>query len=405
MAKKVQLPVIGGVRKVIQGTDVAVGTTIAEIGSNTVTLAQLAQLLGNTQSPSSGTIGGGGGGANAALVPGPGLTGGGPLLGAVPLRLIAPSPVFIFGDSAEGDQGIPGSPGVNGIIGINGLPGASVYFTAEDGEDGWPAIPGDQGPQGLTGGAGPPSPAVFFLASDGEEGGIGAPGVQGVPGVTNPYNLSVETHTAAVPAFLANDYFESVTLDTGGTRFSGATAWTWLNQATATATMADGHLITSYTSATGTPAAHILQAPPAGSWTIQADLQPVLGNNVWSLEVYNSATTKSLTWGFQNAGTSGLVCFLLLAGAFSATEFTSIVLSPSSVPLPNSQKIYLQIAFNSGTGVLTFSYSFTGLPGTWIQAGTANFSLIGSAITGIGYIILGTTTGAVGVSDSFIRTA
>lgn len=93
MAKKVQLPVVGGIRKVVTVDQAATtGTTIAGFAHQTLTIAQLRALLGlkpavpNTQS--SGVS------ANAALIVGPGLSGGGALVGTVPLNLTAPVPLI-----------------------------------------------------------------------------------------------------------------------------------------------------------------------------------------------------------------------------------------------------------------------------------------------------------------------
>jgi hypothetical protein len=45
--KKFQAPVIGGFRKMITLPNVPVGTTIAEVGSGTITLTQLAAAINN----------------------------------------------------------------------------------------------------------------------------------------------------------------------------------------------------------------------------------------------------------------------------------------------------------------------------------------------------------------------
>lgn len=146
---KTRLPVLGGLRKSITvGSSTPAGTTIAEFGSNTITLAQLAAALGLSLAPSSSLIGD----ANtASLTVGPGLSGGGPLLGPVSLNLIAPIPFMLFDDG--GDEGAPGPPGMVGPMGATGasnLQGPPVFIIAEDGEDGAPGPPGISG----TGGTG-----------------------------------------------------------------------------------------------------------------------------------------------------------------------------------------------------------------------------------------------------------
>lgn len=184
VAKKTQIPVIGGVRKVIiPGGNAAVGTTIAELGSNTVTLAQLAALLASLEPPNTGTISDGA--ATASIIVGPGLSGGGPVLGSVPIRLSAPIP-FMFSDDGggDGDPGPPGLAGAPGPPGVSNIPGPAVFMLANDGEDGRDAIPGNPGAPGApgaTGAQGPTGPAVFFLADDGIDGDT-IPGPQGPPG-------------------------------------------------------------------------------------------------------------------------------------------------------------------------------------------------------------------------------
>jgi len=126
---KIQLPSIGGLRKVIKvpGGNVAVGTTISELGSGTVSLAQLAAIITQVQASQTNTGGGNiGDGTEAVLVPGPGLSGGGAMLGSVPIRLTAPVPWFDdAGGGGDGDPGPPGPSGSQGIAGVAGLPGAA----------------------------------------------------------------------------------------------------------------------------------------------------------------------------------------------------------------------------------------------------------------------------------------
>jgi hypothetical protein len=93
MTKRVQLPVVGGLRKsVIVGATQStnLGTTIQEFANQSISLAQLKAALGITTTPN--TIGGGSGsgGTPAVLVVGAGLTGGGPLIGSVALGLNLP---------------------------------------------------------------------------------------------------------------------------------------------------------------------------------------------------------------------------------------------------------------------------------------------------------------------------
>jgi len=170
---KIQLPSIGGLRKVIKvpGGNVAVGTTISELGSGTVSLAQLAAIITQVQAQQTNTGGGNiGDGTEAVLVPGPGLSGGGAMLGSVPIRLTAPIP-WGLDDGGGGGDGDPGPPGAPGIAGINGATGTqgplgpAIFMSADEGAEGDIGPRGLQGPVGFTGAAGaagPPSTALVF---------------------------------------------------------------------------------------------------------------------------------------------------------------------------------------------------------------------------------------------------
>ncbi len=154
--RKTQVPVMGGMRKVLQPTNTAVGTTIAEIGSGTITLEQLAAAINNILNNTGTTVPPGT--PTGTLVPGPGLSGGGALVGNVPIRLTAPIPALLAEDGQDGDPGPPGLTGNIGLTGASGPPGAALYFLAEDGTDGDPGAPGGQGPAGAVGATGPQGP-------------------------------------------------------------------------------------------------------------------------------------------------------------------------------------------------------------------------------------------------------
>lgn len=127
---------------------------------------------------------------SAAIAPGPGLGGGGPVAGVVPINLIAPIPAFIFDDGGGGgEEGGPGPPGKDGPPGAAGPAGPAVQMIPDDGEDGWHAIPGAAGPPGAPGPPGGLGPAVFMSADDGEDGWHavpGPPGLQGPRGEVGP---------------------------------------------------------------------------------------------------------------------------------------------------------------------------------------------------------------------------
>lgn len=206
VAKRIQLPAIGGLRKsIIPGGNTAVGTTIAEFGSNTVTLAQLANALGVPAAPGSqtGTIApGGGAGTPASITVGPGLQGGGVLLGAVQLHMTAPIGAHLLNEGGgNGEDGSPGANGVAGATGAQGPQGIPIFLAADNGIDGMDAIPGPQGIQGATGAQGATGPAVFFLAEDGIPGDF-IPGPPGPPASSTSGGLPPVTAPTQIPGLL-----------------------------------------------------------------------------------------------------------------------------------------------------------------------------------------------------------
>lgn len=177
MVKKVQLPVIGGVRKVITLPDS--GTTIAGYAGQTLTVAQLKTLIGSTTTVQAAS---GAAAPAGAILLGPGLAGGGPLTGTIPIQITAPIPVFVDNDDGGGGDGGPGPPGRDGLTGAQGPTGPAVYLQAEPGEDALPPIPGRDGANGATGAQGPAGAALFLEAEPGDDGPPGAPGPPGPQG-------------------------------------------------------------------------------------------------------------------------------------------------------------------------------------------------------------------------------
>lgn len=134
MARKIQLPAIGGLRKTILLDQTSTGTAIAGLQGQTITLQQLLAIL-NASSINSG--GGNIGGPGGAIAVGPGLQGGGPIVGTVVIRLVGGSGVP-GEDGPPGDDGPPGPQGPTGATGPQGPAGPSGSGTAAGGN---PMIP------------------------------------------------------------------------------------------------------------------------------------------------------------------------------------------------------------------------------------------------------------------------
>lgn len=174
---KYQVPTVGGIRKVVRTPSASTGTTI-EGFEGTVTIAQLAGALGLLPAPNDGG-GNIGDGSEAFLALGPGLSGGGVMLGTVRVNLVAPIPALLF-ESEQGEQGErgwPGPPGPKGAKGDPGVPGEE----GPQGEDGAPGMIGAAGPRGPKGDQGIPG-EEGSPGEDGAQGAAGSPGAAGTPG-------------------------------------------------------------------------------------------------------------------------------------------------------------------------------------------------------------------------------
>lgn len=166
---KFQVPSVGGIRKVIK-LNQQVGTTIAEFGAGTITLAQLKSSLGIVNGSGGATNTGGGNigtGSNGAIALGPGLSGGGPIVGAVPIYLNAPPALLSF-EGEPGEDGLPGVIGRDGKAGANGAPGATGFgLDGDQGEDGLPGLAGPPGGTGATGASGGQQFGAYWISLSG----------------------------------------------------------------------------------------------------------------------------------------------------------------------------------------------------------------------------------------------
>jgi Concanavalin A-like lectin/glucanases superfamily len=177
VVKKVQLPVIGGVRKTIQLP--SAGTTIEGLPSS-VSLTQLKAALG-VPPPAPNTAGG-----NI------GPPGG----GAPPATSSAQTFVFLENDGGGGDAdaGPPGMAGLPGITGSQGPMGPAIYLEVDagaDGDLGPPGIAGIQGAQGIPGPMGLAGSSLVYSNST-------------VPAGNTVTNTSAETFFASSYAIPGN---------------------------------------------------------------------------------------------------------------------------------------------------------------------------------------------------------
>lgn len=219
-----------------------------------------------------------------------------------------------------------------------------------------------------------------------------------------PYNVTPDTRGPLAPAFSANDWFDEPTLDTGGTRFAGATAWTWVNQGTATAVLDTGALVLKGQNVGGISHNMIRQPVHGATWAYQCSMSAFNvggaseagmcvfnGNAFLTFNIYNSSGTPGyLIQNFTNATTYGGTTYVNSGVVPGGGSFMS--------------KGYLQIKYD-GTNIV-MSFSVSGNAGTWFQVFTTTpGAFLGGAPTHIGLGIDSTGVDMVAAFDSFIQTA
>lgn len=356
----------------------AAGTAIAGYAGQTLTVAQLQTLLGVTQAtPNTQTPpGGGGGGAGvASLVLAPGLVGGGPMIGSVPLRVNKAQAAAMFSTSGKSGQAGPpgqkGKPGPQGPVGANGAAGT----------------PG--GPRGFAVALQAP-PKVVYITQRGPRGIAGPQGIAGqskgriwtgperqvqpiiyaprkivTSGGATGVNITPDTHPAS--PFTNNDEFET------GSTINGS-LWTWRQQNTATAVVAQGSVVlTAQVSASAIINAFD-QALPGGACTFvvkAGGYMPSSGNAITPIFLYEPTSGKAFGIGlFNNAGTMQLISVATTALAsgwltnpIANTSAPSYYASAQLLPSPQG---YWQ--FVLGATTFTLSLSSDGI--VWRTYGT-----------------------------------
>lgn len=181
----------------------------------------------------------------------------------------------------------------------------------------------------------------------------------------------------------ANDEFGGAALDTAGTRRSGATAWAWRNQGSATATLADGFLTLTSPTSSSDNYRIVEQAAPTAPWTYRAKLLDVFLNESnqasGGLVLVNTSTGKMLA--FLKSYEGGLK---LQVGRFDSVSSWNSDNTLSAVFASRGfhAPLYLEIE-NDGT-TLTFRYSDSGLDGTFITLATETLSGFISAVHTVG---------------------
>ncbi len=188
-------------------------------------------------------------------------------------------------------------------------------------------------------------------------------------------NVTPDTH-GTIPTGVGlgpNDEFEyGTSIDTTGARYSGATAWTWGNQSTSTAAVADGSM-------------QLL--PPVNDSNIHSLEQPLPGSGNWTYQTkitqVNFGNYNAVGMVLRQSSTGRMLRYCAVANSVSVSDYqvdeftnyttfnSTLVNGKLNLPvatLANSNSfppVYVQLS-TDGTNYY-FSVSLSGFPGTFFQ--------------------------------------
>lgn len=240
--------------------------------------------------------------------------------------------------------------------------------------------------------------SVIITNPSGPTVNLSVPG-QGLFNITPDLHPLIPTGVGLGP----NDEFETgATIDLTGARYSGATAWSWVNQSTATAAISgDGSLIMSGTSAGANNI--IVQPVPVTPYTysckVSINATSVGGGTGIALTVYNSTSTKLYVLLVDSQVNTQTRMELLAFN--SPTSFNGTIAVNTLITSAPWQ--YLRV-MNDGTNLI-FSSSPTGNAGSYQLLVTVSLSTFISSVTHIGLSFNNNIAAAVAMIDWFRRTA
>lgn len=182
-----------------------------------------------------------------------------------------------------------------------------------------------------------------------------------------------------------DDEFEGTSLDTAGTRRSGAKAWTWYNQGSTTTDQNRGRQVLTFPGSISDNDAGVLQEAPTAPWVFRAKCQIVRADSTGNygragIVAYNSSNNHQ-----QSAVVAALNTGTQLTGYY-ADDFTASHVQNSGTPWSLFVPAYLEIE-DDGTD-LHMRTSGSGVDGTFLTIHTdSGYTSLGAAPTHVGLTV------------------
>ena len=157
-------------------------------------------------------------------------------------------------------------------------------------------------------------------------------------------------------------------IDTSGARFTGANAWTWVNQGSATSSISHGSILRiTEPQASGDNWRMVTQTMPSAPFMYRAKVAHRLGAASWhavAMVLRDSAAGKLIAYGIERSSTSNggrlQVNYMNSPSSYSSTPSTGPTLT---IP-EGTEWIYFELEDDSTD--LIFRWSFTGVDGSFV---------------------------------------
>jgi hypothetical protein len=246
----------------------------------------------------------------------------------------------------------------------------------------------------------------MIILMDGEAGEDaphipGPAGATGAAGTGGSANITPDTHPAS-PTIYDDEFEVGTSIDTAGTRFSGASPWTWTNQGTASTTVSEGSLTLTGQNVSGI-SHNILSQPIAGatwSYTCKMAASNVGGASEAGMLVMNSSGAFITFDIFPSSGPAFLIQNFNSPTSFGGSTYVSSGNVPGGGAYMSAG--YLQLVFDGTT--LFFNFSPSGVPGTFVTVFSQAAATFLGTPTRIGLNIDSTGTNLVAAFDWFRKT-